>query len=61
MKECCNNCRPITEKDWEKCQMEESDVQTESSYHRLDAVIPSKKARCPPCFIVANTTFLFAL
>jgi hypothetical protein len=41
--------------------MEESDVQIESSYHRLDAVIPSKKARCPPCFIVANTTFLFAL
>jgi len=30
-------------------------------YHKLHAVIPSKKARCPPCFVVAKTMFLFNL
>ena len=25
------------------------------------AVNPSKKAKCPPCFVVANTIFVFAL
>jgi len=31
------------------------------SYHSLLAVRPSKKARCPPLGVVANTMFLFAL
>lgn len=30
-------------------------------YHKPAAVIPSKNARCPPCFTVANTIYLFAL
>lgn len=62
-KKCCNNwgtanciswkdhvrkCRRIRWTKWLK-------------YQRPDAVIPSKNARCPPCFTVAKTIFLFAL
>jgi hypothetical protein len=32
-----------------------------TTYHSLPALTPSKKARCPPLGVVANTMFLFAL
>lgn len=32
-----------------------------AAYQMLFAVIPPKNARCPPCCVVAKTTFLFAL
>ena len=35
--------------------------QLKKTYHSLLAVRPSKKARCPPLGVVANTMFLFAL